>query len=84
VKQVDQHIRKSVRSKDGLVFHPAHNPKVVSSNLTSTTRNYSVPISSEYAATIRIDSPPDGNILGPDRKARWETSMASHKPTNLA
>ncbi|MHB8499902.1 MAG: hypothetical protein ACYDHE_03045, partial [Candidatus Acidiferrales bacterium] len=34
---VDQHIRKSLRSKDGLVFYPAHNPKVVSSNLTPAT-----------------------------------------------
>jgi hypothetical protein len=37
VNQVDQHIRKSLRSKDGLVFYPAHNPKVVSSNLTPAT-----------------------------------------------
>jgi hypothetical protein len=34
VKWVDQHVRKSLRGKDGLVFYPAHNPKVVSSNLT--------------------------------------------------
>jgi hypothetical protein len=37
VNQADQHIRKSLRSKDGLVFYPAHNPKVVSSNLTPAT-----------------------------------------------
>ena len=37
MKQVDQHIRKSLRSKDELVFYGAHNPKVVSSNLTATT-----------------------------------------------
>jgi hypothetical protein len=37
VNQVDQHIRKSLRNKDGLVFYPAHNPKVVSSNLTPAT-----------------------------------------------
>jgi len=30
-------MRKSLRSKDGLVFYPAHNPKVVSSNLTPAT-----------------------------------------------
>jgi hypothetical protein len=32
-------------------------PKLVSSNQASATRNYFVPISSEYPATIRIDSP---------------------------
>jgi hypothetical protein len=37
VNQVYQHVRKSLRSKDGLVFYPAHNPKVVSSNLTPAT-----------------------------------------------
>jgi hypothetical protein len=37
VNQVEQHIRKSLRSKDGLVFYPAHNPKVVSSNLPPAT-----------------------------------------------
>jgi hypothetical protein len=37
VNQVDQHIGKSLRGKDGLVFYPAHNPKVVSSNLTPAT-----------------------------------------------
>ena len=40
VNQVDQHMRKSLRSKDGLVFYPAHNPKVVSSNLTPATNCY--------------------------------------------
>ena len=40
VNQVDQHMRKSLRSKDGLVFCPAHNPKVVSSNLTPATISY--------------------------------------------
>ena len=34
VKQVDQPIRMSLRSKDGLVFFPAHNRKIVSSDLT--------------------------------------------------
>jgi hypothetical protein len=28
-----------LRSKDGLVFYPAHNPKVVSSNLTPATNS---------------------------------------------
>jgi len=28
VKWVDQHIRKSLRSKDGLVFYPAHNASI--------------------------------------------------------
>ena len=37
MKSVDQRIRKSLRSKDGPVFYPAHNPKVVSSNLTLAT-----------------------------------------------
>jgi hypothetical protein len=37
VNQVDQHLRKSLKSKDGLAFYPAHNPKVVSSNLTPAT-----------------------------------------------
>jgi hypothetical protein len=37
VNQVYQHVRKSLRSKDGLVHYPAHNPKVVSSNLTPAT-----------------------------------------------
>jgi hypothetical protein len=37
VKYVDQRIRKLLRSKDGLVFYPANNPKVVSSNLTPAT-----------------------------------------------
>jgi hypothetical protein len=32
-----QHIRKSLRSKEGPILHPAHNPKVVSSNLTPAT-----------------------------------------------
>jgi integrase/recombinase XerD len=32
---------QTLRSKDGLVFYPAHNPKVVSSNLTPAT-NFSV------------------------------------------
>lgn len=31
--RADKHIRKLLRSKDGLVFYPVHNPKVVSSNL---------------------------------------------------
>jgi hypothetical protein len=37
VNQIDQPIRKLLRSKDELVFSPAHNPKVVSSNLTPAT-----------------------------------------------
>jgi len=40
----------------------AHNPKVVSSNLTSATSNYSAAIGSEHPATIRIDSRPPQNL----------------------
>jgi len=31
---MEQHVRKSLRSKDGPIQNQAHNPKVVSSNLT--------------------------------------------------
>ena len=39
MNQVDQHTRKSLRSKDGLVFYSAHNPKLVSSNLAYATKD---------------------------------------------
>ncbi len=36
MKYVDQHIRKSLRSKDGLVFYPAHNMTVAGIQPKST------------------------------------------------
>ena len=41
VKQIEQRARKSLRSKDGPIQSWAHNPKVVSSNLTPATNSKS-------------------------------------------
>jgi hypothetical protein len=43
-----------LRSKDGLLLSPAHNPKVVSSNLTVATKVSFLSITSANPATIRI------------------------------
>jgi hypothetical protein len=46
---------KSHKINGPCIFVCSHNPKVVSSNLTSATRNNSAAMSSEDPATIRID-----------------------------
>jgi hypothetical protein len=55
VKRMDQRVRKSLRSKDGLVFYPAHNPKVVSSECDPRNRSpHSHAASEKLNSVVRV------------------------------
>jgi hypothetical protein len=50
-----KHTRKSLRSKDGLVFSPAHNPKIVSSKCDPRNRSpHSHAASEELNSVVRV------------------------------